>query len=113
MAEKPIYHIEVLPGPKPLIPAATVAPASNVVRREIALRRVPPPPPPPQIYTVIIQVIDISTRAPIPNAIVTIDGRTGRTGSSGQVSFNLPRGTYTVSASATGYYPATETIVVP
>ena len=46
MAEKPIYHIEVLPGPKPLIPAATVAPASNVVRREIALRRVPPPPPP-------------------------------------------------------------------
>jgi len=68
------------------------------------------PPPLQEIFTLIIQVIDDLKSTPIPNVNITVDSHSGITDSTGRVTFNLPRGTYTVSASASGYNPASRTI---
>ncbi|MEM0087640.1 MAG: carboxypeptidase regulatory-like domain-containing protein, partial [Thermofilum sp.] len=66
----------------------------------------------PLAYTLTVQVVDAETGAPIPGATVTVDGRTGVTDAAGRVSFKLPSGRYVVSASATGYEPASTIVDV-
>jgi uncharacterized membrane protein len=63
-----------------------------------------------QQYNLHVLVEDIGTGQGIPNATVTVDGQTQTTDSSGSVDFYLPAGTYTVTASATGYQTASQTI---
>jgi len=59
-----------------------------------------------------IVVKDSDTGEPIQNATIVIDGLTGVTNSTGGLRVSLRAGTYTVSVTALGYYPATEKIEV-
>ena len=53
-----------------------------------------------------------SSEAPIANASVTVDGATALTNAEGEVAFQLPYGTYNVSASLAGYLPDSEEVTL-
>ena len=63
-----------------------------------------------QQYDLHILVEYIGTGQGIPKATVTVDGQTQTTNNLGYVDFYLPAGTYTVTASAIGYKPSSQTI---
>ncbi|MEM1928982.1 MAG: carboxypeptidase regulatory-like domain-containing protein [Thermofilaceae archaeon] len=70
----------------------------------------PPPPPPPGAYRLTVQVVDRVRRTPLAGVLVRVDGYGSYTGSDGRVVFELAAGTYTVSAEARGYLPASRTV---
>lgn len=79
------------------------------VEKEIALRKVEP-----ESGTLIAKVIDALTQEPIAGANVMVISSKGdtilvqTTGSSGKVESKIPKGTYTLHASAQDYLPATK-----
>jgi len=52
---------------------------------------------------VVVRVIDVNTGNPIVGATVTLDERTGTTGTDGIVVFDVPRGVYRLTVSKDGY----------
>jgi len=59
-----------------------------------------------QVVTIPINKIEYN----IPGATVSVDGQTKTTNIDGYVDFYLPAGTYTVTASAIGYKPSSQTV---
>jgi len=72
----------------------------------------PPPPPPPEKGVVYGTVRDAETGEPIPDVIIRIDGYTAVTDSSGYYKVEVSPNTYTVTASKTGYEPASRIVTV-
>jgi hypothetical protein len=68
-----------------------------------------------QGYTVI--VTDGETGHPIEGAVVTLKGEpgtySGTTDEKGEVIFDLPYGDYSLTVSADGYTPSSETVSIP
>lgn len=82
---------------------------TNNMRYVAVVVEAPPPPPPGHIAGT---VKDASTGNPIVGANVTTNGHFDITDANGQYNItNVPAGTYTVTASATGYQAASQTNV--
>ncbi|RLC75998.1 MAG: hypothetical protein DRJ03_29385, partial [Chloroflexi bacterium] len=67
---------------------------------------------PPEKGTIYGYVKDSKTMLPIPNATITINGYTTSTNSAGYYEIEVPAGTYTVSASKSGYRSESRTVTV-
>lgn len=62
-----------------------------------------------QSFTVTVDVWDSTTNSLVPNAIVSVNNAQQTNTSNGVATFNLQYGSYTFSASATGYYAGSAT----
>lgn len=92
-----------------------MTPAVQVVGMSRAFAQETSPLPPSGLGNIVGQVVDASDASPIAGATVAVvgTGMTTTTDSSGNYSFNdVPAGTQTLEASATGYVTATTSVDV-
>jgi len=66
----------------------------------------------PQTYPLVVQVLN-PVGIPVQGATVSINGLTETTNSSGEASFQLEAGTYTLMVSAPGYVTTQKTVTIP
>ena len=95
------------PTPTPLpVPSPLPTPSSPVPS--------PTPTPTPGSATIAGQVTDSQTHLPIAGAAVAVSqgGQSALTDTNGTFSFSVSPGTYTVTAKATGYGSASQTVTV-